>query len=700
MTADWQVTLHPRFSRDASKFSGEDRKRIDALALKLMNGLERNGIHLEPLQNVPDRRMRSARVTRAIRAMVFYDPPHLVLFGVDQHDKAYDRIQRTRFDVGELFGNLEVTEVAPTIEHRSESSGNSDERSLFSPWTDRELTDLGIAGGLLPSLRLLQTEGDLLGLVEDLTPLTSQILVHLAAGEPYDDILESITRPSVSEEPVDTGDLSAAIARPASGLTTVDEHVKIMLDKGFEEWQVFLHPTQRDIVDRRYNGPARVTGGPGTGKTVVALHRAVKLARELPEVGEQRILVTTYTKRLTNDLQWKLARLAAPGELDRIDVVNIDKLAYDVAARSAAAPVRLRWDDHAALSRAKLICKDSVDPDFLVDEWKNVILAQLIRTQNEYFAASRVGRGKRLGRADRARIWELVQTLEQDLQDEGVRTGDQMVVDAALHEENRRWREPRKYRHVIIDEAQDLNRAHWRLLRALCEEGPDDMFIAGDSFQRLYRDPIRLTPLGVHIVGRSRHLTLNYRTTRQIVAKALSIMSSAGDGAEGETLAGYQSVLAGANPRFQAFSGSGDLTSACVEQVNTWLDQGAAPSSIVVCAPTRGSLLTGIVEALHQAQVPARLIGDGNAEYEGVHVATANSLKGTEYGRVLLTGVSADEFPRRFATRLETVDRTAHARALEKERNLLFVAATRARESLSVFWKGEPSHLLRLDTPA
>lgn len=706
--ADVALYLPKQLNRRLRKLPPEVRELTTSFFAKFNEDFRRNAIHLEPIRQAKDRRLRTARLNQAWRAILLQaDDQEFVLLDVAPHDEAYRRIKVISWGVNPTFANFEVSyldELQLPVQGQASGSpaaaGTATRAGVFDPYTDVQLAELGIRPELLPALRPLATEDDVLALAEGLDDRIAQIVVDLATGVDYETVMDQITRPGASSDAIDVSDIAAALRNPASQVTSTDAAVAKMIDAGFEAWQLFLHPDQRKLVDRAYNGPARVAGGPGTGKTVVALHRTARLARALAVGSEDRILLTTYNKRLKSDLERRLGKLLDDGARARVDVVNIDRLALDIAKELTGERRRPVWNDEELRELWRQVLdaagETGFEAAFLLEEWREVILAGFITSKTAYLAAERPGRGTRLGRAQRARVWDLVERYLAHLTAEQVWSGEQICMAAALAENARAWTGKRRYRHIVVDEAQDLSAVHWRLLRALCPETTDDLFIAGDNFQRIYRQPLRMAPLGVDIQGRSRNLTLSYRTTRQILGKAMLVMSEAEpDSADEDTtdLSGYRSVLSGAEPRFLPQRDERSELRAVVDQVLSWTANGAERNSIVVCMPNAKSI-PRYVESLEAAGVPAIAIRDDIPEGDTVHVTTINGLKGTEYHRVVLTGVGADRYPRRFATSLADTDPAAHAQALERERNLLFVAFTRACRDLTVVWSGEPSPLL------
>jgi superfamily I DNA/RNA helicase len=282
-----------------------------------------------------------------------------------------------------------------------------------------------------------------------------------------------------------------------------------------------LNSLQREVVERSYAGPAWVSGGPGTGKTTVALHRACHLAARLPAAtggeGEgRRVLLATYRKQLAADLRGRLAEVGGPGAAQRVDVVNIDALAWRVA-RSAEPGVPRNWLGEAQamdMWRSLLAQTRAAgwDPRFLHDEWSRVVLGHAISSRLEYFRVRRAGQARRLNRAERARLWELFEEYSKRLAAANLWTFRQVTAHAARLEAERAAGAGARYAHVVVDEAQELSPTQWMLLRAMAAPGPDDLFLVGDPGQRAFGAPVPLASLGIDITGRATRLTVTYRS--------------------------------------------------------------------------------------------------------------------------------------------------------------------------------------------
>ncbi|MFD0855068.1 UvrD-helicase domain-containing protein, partial [Actinomadura adrarensis] len=319
------------------------------------------------------------------------------------------------------------------------------------------------------------------------------------------------------------------------------EDLRDILAHPFDTWRIFLHPVQRKVALRpSYNGPAQVTGGAGTGKTVTALHRARHLALK----GGKRILLTTFTKNLAEALDRQLTMLVEDAAVrERVSVKHIDSVSYGIVARHRRPGI-------ASNDLADQMWEDAADglpysATFLRREWEHVVLAQDLQSEDEYLACSRIGRGVPLSKAQRSVVWTAMSGVVEGLRKEGKSLFPQLANEAADLVS-----EP-EYDHVIIDEAQDMHPTHWRLLRRLVASGPDDLFIVGDPHQRIYDSHVSLGSLGINVRGRSTKLKLNYRTTQEILTWAvplLGLVPAQGLDDSADTLDGYRSPMHGRRP--------------------------------------------------------------------------------------------------------------------------------------------------------
>lgn len=563
-----------------------------------------------------------------------------------------------------------------------------------------------------------------------------EALLNLATGATIEEIREDFgLRPSrdVAAEPTDA-DLIAGLRTRAARSTFTwlesDEDLRRAIEGlSFAEWQLFLHPQQRALVERRANGPMRVSGGAGTGKTVIAVHRAVELAkRDKADGQEPRILLTTYTRNLADDLRRQIAqleprlpfteKLSEPGVmvsgLDRVARMilqhagaKISPIAQEVIGqprgRVLTYPRENVWQEVLTLMGDELPEKLR-SADFLESEYELIVLPQRVTTLKQYLRVRRPGRGVALDRSKRAAVWKAMERYRDRSADLGVTSFDeQLALAAAWLDHEAGDGKPRPFRHVLVDEAQDLTPAHLQLLRALVEPGPDDLFLAEDSHQRIYGKKITLSHYGIQVRGRSRRLTRNYRTTRQNLDVAFGIL----DPGTYEDMEGqaeehhYVSPRSGPEPLLLHATDRADELSKAAGLLTVWLEQDrdsedSAPESIAILVRDRYQR-DAVVNGLAQHGIEVRAVDREAAGRGRPVVMTMHRAKGLEFRKVLLFDVSKNAIPR--PLRDQQYSDADGDDALLRERSLLYVAATRARDQLAISWSGEASPLITALAP-
>jgi hypothetical protein len=667
------------------------------------------GLNLEKIKNSRDPRIRTIRIDQYWRGVVLA-PEHgdtYCILTVLGHDDAIAYARGHVFSVNPVLGVVEVRDdealdmISPALHNQAATT----DARLFGQVSDKDLTRLGVSADLLPLVRDLTSEAALRSLERMLPSSQCDILLALAAGMTVEETWEQVcaAQANVLAGATDADDLAAAMDRTFSRIVVADGENEIadLLDRPFEAWRVFLHPSQHRIAHAAsFGGPAMVTGPAGTGKTVVALHRAAHLARRLPEGDDAPVLLTTFSRALAGNLAAALSRLEDdPGVRDRIDVLGIDRLAYRIFGEQAAARGE-RWsvateaDVSAAWRHAEAVTHASYSRDFLTTEWEQVILAQDIDNLGDYLACQRGGRGAALGSGQRVVVWNTVQEAVSCLRRHGRWTFPQIAAEVARHEAAHG--QPR-YRHAIIDEAQDLHPAHWRLLRAIVPAGRDDLFLVGDPNQRIYPNHASLRALGIETRGRSRRLTMGYRSTSEILDYATRILDGASitdlaDEQRPDSLAGYRSLLHGRRPVVRSAPHRDAELAALVATVRDWLGSGVAQDGIVVAARTR-ALVRAVADALRQDGLVVTGLDRDENPGPGVRVTTMHKLKGLEFQCVALFGVDQETVPPAMMVS-GGLDDDALEAALRRERCLLFVAATRGRDALYISYTGAPSSFL------
>ncbi|GGX48078.1 UvrD-helicase domain-containing protein [Streptomyces noursei] len=674
-----------------------------------------------------------------------------------QGEQAHDELSRLTVSINPISGLVEVIDQARasdtvlTFLTRSAPDDHSEPApqeqpaapvhplptALFGGYSDVTLTGLGVSRSLLPSIRRITSREQLDAILTNNVPeLTRDVLLALADNTPVDEIRRRITD-AWHTPGTDPEDWAGAARHPAL-VSTEDDAVLDALGNTFEAWRLFLHPEQRRLATTRFKGSAKVTGGPGTGKTVVALHRVRHLVAQLPPGYDRPVLLTTYNTSLAEDLRQRLRRLGGEDVLKRVRIESVDALARSIVAEEPSVDLGRTLSDDAAMNLWHTVRIETGllhhEADFLDDEFRHVVLAGQCTRYEQYRGINRAGR-PRISTRQRREIWTLMEAYRASLSASPRQTTFAIIASEAARIAGERKRAYEKYldykeeqggrdlihreaaslmggsgprlpyRHIVIDEAQDLAASHWRMLRALVPEGPDDIFLVGDAHQRIYANRSVLSHYGIRTPGRaSRRLTLSYRTTREILGSAGDMLAGqAFDDLDTgqDTLDGYRSVLTGHAPQYwHAPDWQTELRALAALLFERHETYGTPYEAMAVAVPD-GAAITQVAYALRTAEhpVPPVEIGpDGVPEgAHGVRVGTMHRFKGLEFQRVFIAGVSDGQVPHQRIEpyRLSNPDR--YRQEEQRARSLLFVAATRARDELVVTWNGRPSRLLPCD---
>lgn len=603
---------------------------------------------------------------------------------------------------------------------------------FFARYGDELLLDLGVVASLLPTLRKVRTGEQFEALLtHNLPELTRDVLLALRDQTDPQDVRRYITDEWRAEEDVNPSDWSRAAQRAVSQAETDDDAVLGALGKSFDAWRLFLHPEQKRLAVGDFKGSAKVTGGPGTGKTVVALHRVRHLVDQLPSGYDRPVLLATFNTNLALDLRERLHQLGGEELLRRVDVKSVDVLAREVVQKAGVDTGR-PMDDDEAMGLWHAVRTETgrfeYEADFLDAEFRHVIVAGRCGSWPEYRRISRAGR-PRISAPQRHDIWELVGAYKAHLESPPRRTTYALIAEEAAAVEERRmaraeelarykaeqggrdllhreagsgmWLKPR-YRHIVVDEAQDLSASHWRMLRAMVPRGPNDIFLVGDAHQRIYGNRVVLGHHGIEIRGRaSRRLTLNYRTTREILHSANGLISgTAFDDLDTgtDTLDGYRSVLTGLAPQFwRAPDRLTEMRAVAVlikERHDTY---GTPYSAMAVSVPNGSSAQEfGNVLAREPYCIPVTELGKSGVRSgrDAVRIGTMHRFKGLEFQRVFLTSVGEGQIPDQRIERYRRENEERYRQEEQRARSLVFVAATRARDELIVTWSGKASRFL------
>lgn len=697
-----QLSISTTYLDAEEKLSKRVRKKARDFFHKFMANPTAPGLNFERIKG--SKHLRSVRVDKGYRAIVLHPEKGdvFIVLWIDNHDAAYAWADRHKCTVNPVTGSLQLYPVelmeplppaeAPIAPEHVVVDPDHSAAELFGEFDDDILVGLGIPESLLPAVRFLRSEAQLDALALHLPVDAREALYWLAAGYSPEQTLEELCRPKPGGE-VDVEDFATALQHPVSRASFAEvrdaEELEQVLNAPLSQWRLFLHPSQEQLVTWNPNGAVRVLGGAGTGKTVVLMHRAQRLVKEV--FPEGKILVTTFTRNLALSLSESLKSLCG-NDFSRIDVQNIHTWAQRFLSRNGKSVRIATTKQKEELFRRAVKEKGQVDLplSFYREEWERVVQDQGITDRATYVRTPRTGRGTALKRTERASIWGVFERYRTLLNLERLMEWEDLVKEAREILENRDGKP--LYDAVLVDEIQDFSTSDLLLLRALVPEGPSDLFMVGDNFQRIYPRTTSLLQCGIEIRGRARHLKVNYRTTQQIRAWAVSVLQGRGlkeldEGAD--TLKGYHSLRQGDPPIIEHFDGKDEELGYIVQLLKDWLAEGLPAEHICVTARTT-NLVSCYLETLQAAGLPTcQLTGDGPVDGNGIRLATMHRMKGLEFPRVLIAGISRDTLPLHIGK--EFPDEASRMDFEQGERCLLYVAATRARDRLVVSGWGDRS---------
>lgn len=660
------------FMKSLARLSREDQALVKQAAFEFQAAPANPGYQFHKLERAKDPRFWSFRPESDIRIIVHRDgASSLMLCYAAHHDEAYRWAERRTLEVHPTTGAAQFVEVQERVEEVVRRVVRDQEPALFERYERDYLLGLGVPPEWIDALRTIG-ESAFMDIAEQLPAEAAERLLDLAAGKAVP--LPADPRPA---DPYAHPDAQ----RRFRALGTQHE-LQAALDAPWDTWAVFLHPTQRGLIERTAGGPARVTGGAGTGKSVVALHRAAHLARAS---AEGRVLLTTFSRALATRLEHSLRVLMGQDPArERIVVRHLHAVAAELALGDGADFKPATDADVGACLDVALRGRQNeyLTPAFARSEWTHVVDAHGITTWEEYKAVSRKGRGVPLSAKKRALSWGVLKAAFAELQRRGLSTFS-LLCSAAVA----RLQSQRPFHQVVADECQDFGPAELRLLRALCAEQPNDLFFCGDEGQRIYKGRASWLSLGVDVRGRSSRLRINYRTTEQIRRQADRLLPGSvrdGESEPNDTV----SLLSGPPPEL----GGSDHPGAERDKLAAWLiarrEEGLALHEIALFARTHKLVQDRIIPALSAAQLNHQTLDPDAMPIPGrVVTGTFHAAKGLEFRAVAIAACDRDQVPlRSIVRRLE--DHADREDFVEQERHLLYVAFTRARERLLVTWSG------------
>ena len=668
------------FTTSLARLTGDEQKAAKTTAFDLQVDPTGNGMSFHKLDRAKDPNFWSVRVNRDIRLIVHKTAGSLLLCYVDHHDKAYRWAERRKLEVHPTTGAAQLVEVRERVEEILVPKYVEDSRpatgqkpKLFAKYGDSQLLAYGVPQEWLADVKAAD-EDSLLELADHLPGEAAEALLELATGG-------TPALPEVAGKGADPF-LHPDAQRRFRVMSDMDELARA-LEYPWDKWTVFLHPAQRQLVERHYNGAARVSGSAGTGKTVVALHRAVHLAHQDEDA---RVLLSTFSDTLANALRGNLYRLIwnTPKLGERIDVAAMDTLGIRLYAAELGKPVFASREEISTLLKAAATQVDGLKANaaFLLSEWEDVVDTWQVESWEAYRDAKRLGRKTRLPEAQRALYWQVFAKVKAQLKQAGKITAAEMFAKLAETIPNRKHP---IFDYIVVDEAQDIGVQQLRFLAAIAGNRANALFFAGDLGQRIFQTPFSWKSLGVDVRGRSRTLNINYRTSHQIRSQADRLLGPEVSDVDGnvESRKNTISIFNGPEPTICSYAD----TEAESQAVGAWLQQcsasGVLPQEIGVFVRS-DSEWPRAQAAVKAAGLQGRVLGKDMATEEGfVSITTMHLAKGMEFRVVAVMACDDEIIPSQ--VRIDTAaDEAELTEIYNTERQLLYVACTRARDQLHV----------------
>jgi hypothetical protein len=563
------------FTAGLARLNGAEQKAVKTTAFDLQLNLSSPGLRFHRLERPRDPNFWSVRVNEDVRLIVHRTPTSLLLCYVGHHDGAYAWAERRRIERHPTTGAAQLVELPERVEHVAMPAvvvaAPAPKPLLFAGIPDDALLGYGVPVEWLGEARQAN-EDTLFDIAERLPQEAAEALLNLATGT---------TSAMPERAPIEADPFVHPDAQRRFRVLTNIEELERALDFPWDKWAVFLHPAQRRLVDRDYNGPARISGSAGTGKTIVALHRAVALARRHPQA---RVLLTTFSKALANALRIRLRTLTGnePEIADRIAVHPVTGIGYDLYTAAFGQP------NIAPTALIETLLRQAAaevegyrfSPRFLIGEWRQVVDAWQLASWEDYRDVARLGRKTRIGGKQREVLWSIFERVRVGLAERKAVTWPDLLGRVTSH----LAADKSPFDFVVVDEAQDVGLAELRFLAALAAKRPDGLFFAGDLGQRIFQQPFSWRSLGVDVRGRSYALRINYRTSHQIRARADRLLPSALSDVDGnaEDRRGTVSVFNGPPPTIETVADPEQETEAVAAWIAARVGEGVEPHEIGV----------------------------------------------------------------------------------------------------------------------
>lgn len=693
-----KLYIHDKCMEQLFELPKAIQKKVLEFQKKFRENSKSEAIHLEPISTFKDPQLRTARIDQKYRAIIRAPETgdNYYILWVDNHDEAMDWAQNKVFFWNESTETAQIF-TSPIDALDTNEPKDAPIKGLFSHLEIEDLISIGVPESLI---KLVYSIRDLnqLGEAEKYLPTdVFEHLYYLTEGANIQMIIAEIKEGKTGS--LDSESQFHSINNKRNFVEVDDELIADIINGELSKWQIFLHPTQRILVESDFKGSVKVTGGAGTGKTVVALHRLKYLTSLSTNNDHRKTVFTTFTNALTTNLKTLSKKLNI--DPTKMIIINIDALVKDLAEKYSLIEKTDRVLDMYNGKKSQDIWEEILenslsefDSTFIAQEYQQVILLNDIKNLDQYLKTSRIGRSKPISRKQKMEIWGLIEKYTEQKKQQNYFDRSELFNLVTNHCDEL---DTKPFRYVIADEIQDLSNVELRFLRSLTEPKNNDLFLVGDPYQTIYTRKINFTAAGISIRGnRSKHLRINYRTSEEIKRLAISAVQGINyddfDG-ERETLNGYLSMFHGETPTYTVFRTKAEELDEILKYIKELREGGFQYNDITIGCRTKDALKE-VKVTLHKMKIPyndnsSPTVNDAN----GVVLSTFHGLKGLEFKAVILSDVNNRTCPLNFP-RMDEMEAEEKESYLKSERSLIYVAISRAIKTLRITGTGVKSDVV------
>ncbi|MFZ4984963.1 MAG: 3'-5' exonuclease [Blastocatellia bacterium] len=657
------------------------------LILKFLNKFHQNpalpSLSLERLSKIHSSNIWSARVNNDLRAILCQESGVWIAIYVDHHDPAYRWAENHQVGKHPITGEWQIVPVPVVTGKEKPGPRAKAAKGIFDRHSNDYLLSLGVPEIWLPLLREVKTEEKLHELLDQMPVDVAIRLLDLSQG-----------RTVLPPVPLSETSTLAELEAGTSQLVVVqsERQLQSILKEPMAKWMAFLHPTQKKLVNYESKGATKVTGSAGTGKTVVAMHRARHLASE-----GRRVLVTSFTQTICKNIERNLRLICSKEEMWNISVIHVHKLAAAVLREN-----KDRWIPRTDDQVGEIIrtihpgAGCPLDAAQMLVEYLTIVVPQEINSWDQYRGASRAGRGRPLTVKERKEVWPVLGRLIETMNRKRLCTWQGLSLQAAQHlppvtAKRAKWR----YDAVIVDEVQDLKPLDLHFLARLAPV--KNLLVAGDAGQQIYPGRVSLNSVGIDVRGRSTVLKINYRTTEQIREFADRLLPADFDDLdEGlENRGQTRSVLRGIDPILHGFDSAKHQYEFVVGEIKNLITDNRYREDEIAIFARQANSFQEIIKHLRKSKIPYfELSKEGDPAEPAVNLGTMHRAKGLEFKVVFVIDLHDGNVPH-LKTVNASADEIAKAERMASERQLLYVGITRARDLAYLTWAETPSQFLQ-----